>query len=166
MYKSHKLEPLVPTLRVGTRNIIFPRLFAAFTAGLILTVISGCGSDRLSTAPVEGKVFYEGEPLKFGGVIFQPEKGGPLARGQIQPDGTFRLSTYGDGDGTVLGKHFVQITCFENQHPDASQSGGQKESGLGRSLIPVRYTRFQTSGLRTEVKAHNEPFIFELSKER
>jgi len=166
LYKSHnppRPSSLVPARGAGTGNLLLRRLFAGLAPVLAAAAIAGCGSGRLPTAPVEGKVLYEGEPLTFGGVIFQPEKG-PLARGYIQPDGTFRLFTYADGDGAVLGRHFVQITCFETQNPEASRLGGRTEPGLGRSLIPKRYNRFQTSGLRAEVKAHNEPFVFELSK--
>jgi hypothetical protein len=131
------------------------------TCALAATLaLSGCGSKRLPTAPVEGKVFYEGKPLGFGGVLFQPENG-PMALGKIEPDGTFRLSTYREGDGAVLGNHRVQIACYETQRPGA-KAQTDVEPGLGKPLIPPKYLRCDTSGLQVEVKEHNEPIAFEL----
>jgi hypothetical protein len=120
----------------------------------------GCGSNRLPTAPVEGKVLCDGKPLEFGGVLFQSDLG-PPALGAIQPDGTFRLSTYRDGDGAVLGTHRVQISCYDVQHPDADAIR-RRETGVGKSLIPQKYTRYDSSGLAVEVRAHNEPVLLQL----
>ena len=127
-----------------------------------LCAAGGCGTDRLPVAPVEGKIVYQGKPLEFGGVMFQAPSG-PPARGRIGSDGTFRLSTYGDGDGAVIGKHRVRITCFETQRPGAPPPSKDEEPGLGESLIPRKYAGFHTSGLEVEVKPDNEPFVFELS---
>jgi len=135
-------------------------LALSLTAGLCAAA-GGC-SDGLSTAPVEGKVLYRGKPLEFGSVIFQPEVG-PAATGTIGPDGTFRLSTYTDGDGAVIGKHRVRITCFESQRPGAAAPDPNQEQSTGKSLIPPKYVVFATSGLEREVRAHNEPFVFELT---
>lgn len=125
-----------------------------------MLVLPGCGDKRLATAPVEGKVLYRGKPLAFGGVLFRPQDG-PMAQGQIAPDGTFHLTTYRDGDGAVLGKHRVQIACYETQRPSANPEK-PVERGLGRPLIPQRYLRLDTSGLDVEVKERNQPLVFEL----
>lgn len=149
-------------------NGFLNRLWSSALAGgatvglLLLIACAGCGrSDRRPTAPVEGKVLYRGQPLKFGAVTFQPEAG-PPAVGQIQPDGTFRLSTYGQNDGAIIGKHRVSVTCMDNQAPDAPPPDPNKEPPLGKPLIPAKYLSPQTSGIAVEVKSRNEPFILEL----
>jgi hypothetical protein len=125
-----------------------------------MLVAGGCGSNRPSMAPVEGKVVYQGKPLEFGSVLFQPDAG-PPARGVIQSDGTFHLSTYRDGDGAALGVNRVQITCNDLQRPGAADTN--HEPGLGKSHIPQKYARYDTSGLTVEVRARNEPVVFELT---
>jgi hypothetical protein len=126
-------------------------------------VVGGCGDGRLPVAPAKGQVSYQGKPLAFGSVMFQPTVG-PPARGVIQPDGTFQLSTYGANDGAVIGQHKVRIACFEKQRPSDSATGtGRRVVGVGRSFIPQKYTNLDTSGLRVEVKAANEPFVFTLA---
>ena len=127
-----------------------------------LCVAAGGCSDRLATAPVEGKVLYRGKPLQFGSVTFQPDLG-LLATGIIGPDGSFRLSTYSDGDGAVIGTHQVRITCFESQAPNAPPPDPNREQSPGRSLIPRKYAGFGTSDLQAEVGSHNTPIEFELT---
>jgi len=110
--------------------------------------------------PVSGKVTYNGQPLKFGSVTFQPRSGQP-ARGEIQNDGTFTLSTNKEGDGAAVGMHQVRIACYESQR--AAKPAGGGEQSLGKLLIPVHYTLFDQSKLTAEVKPDgNEPFVFEL----
>ena len=84
-------------------------------AGLAVVLLSlllagGCGPGM---HPVEGKVVWQdGSPateLAGGNVIFdQPEKR-ISARGFIETDGTFRLSTNRPNDGAVAGEHKVSI---------------------------------------------------------
>jgi len=123
---------------------------------------AGCRGGRLPVAPVQGKVLYRGNPLEFGGVMFQPDVG-PPAKGKINPDGTFRLTTYREGDGAVIGVHRVRVTCFDIQRPGYQQAQSEQEAGAGRSLIPRKYTNFATSGLKVEVGPTNDPFVLELT---
>jgi len=137
---------------------------AAAASGLLLflaVLACGCGESRLPTAPVTGKVLYNGEPLQFGLVMTRPDVG-PLARGTIQPDGSFSLSSYESDDGAVLGTHRVRVTCFENQRPGAVPPPADTEATLGRSWIPPRYANFHSSGLTLDVQPHNEPLVLEL----
>ena len=129
--------------------------------GGLCVAAGGCG-ERLSMAPVEGKVLYHGQPLEFGSVMFQADQGAP-ARGQIAADGTFRLAIHGVGDGAVIGTNRVRITCTEKQRSGAPRPDATQEPGVGKSLIPKKYSSFNTSGLRVEVKSVNEPFVFELT---
>jgi len=130
-------------------------------AGCVATVVlAGCDRGP-QMVPVTGQVLYKGKPLEFGSVMFQPPSGQP-ATGDIQPDGTFSLSTYRPGDGAVVGSHKVRIACYQSQSPTAVKGPG--EQSLGRLLIPMKYTLFDQSRLTAEVREdRTEPFIFELS---
>lgn len=119
---------------------------------------SGC-TQTPAVVPVSGKVLYNGEPLPCGFVMFQPEQG-QAAQGEIQPDGTFQLSTYGPNDGAVPGHHKVSVRSFSNQK--AGVDGGDAEAP-GRLLIPQQYTRFGMSGLSADVTpGSTEPIVLEL----
>lgn len=104
--------------------------------------------------PVRGKVLYNGQPLPFGSVMFQPDKGQP-AMADIGTDGSFTLSSYGPNDGAVPGKHAVSVSCYEGQRPGKAGGG----DSLGKLLIPLKYTRFGSSGLSADVQdtAGKEP---------
>ena len=137
-------------------------LLLTLTLAAVTCLAAGCGGDQLPVAPAEGKVLLDGKPLEFGAVMLQPEAG-PPARGTISPDGSFTLSTYGNGDGAIIGKHRVRITCFESQRPGYEPDTSQGEPGVGESLIPRKYQRLEQSGLEFEIKEQNEPLVFELT---
>jgi hypothetical protein len=132
-------------------------VFAVLPIVALATIYTGCGSSKTPTAEVSGKVTYQGKPLAAGAVLFQPASG-PAAKGEISPDGSFRLSTFGSHDGAILGTHKVGISCYA---PAAAKSPSQ-EPGLGKPLIPEKYLNFQTSGLTAEVTSDANHFEFEL----
>lgn len=132
-------------------------------ASASLMLFSGCfGQKGLETAPASGIVTYNGKPLSFGRVSFRPEAGSP-ATGEIQSDGTFALSTYGNGDGAIVGTHQVSITSTEADAGTMAETAANTEMAVPKSLIPKKYTSFATSELTAEVVASGEnKFTFEL----
>lgn len=131
---------------------------------LLATIAGACGSNRLPTAPVSGKVQFQQQPLRFGIVLFVPNVG-PMARGTIDKDGSFRLSTYHPGDGAVVGKHRIQIICNESLNPDGPPRSEEdkRERGVGASLVPAKYANYATSGLEFEVTPGSNPCLLELT---
>jgi hypothetical protein len=117
---------------------------------LALVVAAGCG--RSGLYPVKGKVvFPDGTPLTAGTVEFGPvEKEAMLApRGEIRADGTFRASTYAEGDGAPPGQYRVQVTPPEQVDP-----------GQPRPLpFDRRFSSFETSGLEYTVKPGKNEFF-------
>jgi hypothetical protein len=107
----------------------------AFLAGTAV----GCGG---VTHPVQGKVvFKDGSsitPLVGGLVVFMPADGTKTAtaRGTIQDDGSFRLSTARDGDGAAPGLYRAVIT------PPAPSVADLRKHQPPRVLHP----RYQTAG--------------------
>jgi len=111
--------------------------------------LAGCKESRpAATYPVSGRVvFSDGAPLSTGGVVIcesvPAEKQRTFcARAVIQADGTFRLSTFSDGDGAVAGKHRVLIKA---------QRGGDRDH-IGPPVIDPRFEAFETSGLELIVE--------------
>lgn len=121
--------------------------FALITLSAMLG--SGCGKS-VDLVPLHGEITYQGKPLDFGSIMFQPEGGGELARSQIQPGGTFSLTTHKEGDGVKPGRCRVRITAFEGQRAPLDAPRGM-EVPLGRSVIPKHFQQFGTSGVVIEV---------------
>lgn len=115
-----------------------------------LLTLPGCDSGPEMSA-VSGTVTLDGEPLRFGSVMFQNVSGGQPAVGEIRPDGTFVLSTFRPEDGATLGSHRIRVVCYSSQEPKADGQSGPAGDALGRLLIPVRYTSIGGSGLSAEV---------------
>jgi hypothetical protein len=128
------------------------RRFAGIGAlGALLVAVAGCGkpSHQLDTAPCTGKVTLDGQPLASGYVTFITSRG-RMSSGTIQPDGTFVMSTYQEGDGAQIGTHPVVITPI----PSDEYTGGVKPVP-----VPDRYTKPGTSGFTIEVKPGEDNYI-------
>jgi hypothetical protein len=135
--------------------IIRSLLFFAMLAALLI----GCSkSGGLKTAPVAGKVTFKGKPLPNGTVMFVPGEG-PAATGEIDKDGNYRLSTYGNGDGAVLGSHKVSITALA----EIGTGLPEQRNPTPPSLLPAKYLSHETSGLTVEVKDGNNDVNFDLA---
>lgn len=116
-----------------TRSLILVSLV------LSIPLMVGCGDGRPSRVPVSGKVYYQDQPLNSGFVRFIPEGNRP-ATARIQPDGSFKLQTFDDFDGAVIGKHVVTVMAIDETRP-----------GNFKSLIPVYYNDPLTSPLTEEI---------------
>lgn len=139
-----------------------------WTAGAAIALsalIAGCDAGP-ATAPVTGTVTLDGEPLRFGKVMFQSVEGGQPARGEIGADGAFALGTFRRGDGAIVGTHRVRVVCYSSQDP-ANAGKGPAGDSLGRLLIPERYTSLGASGLTAEVPSGGlTEYTIELSSQR
>jgi hypothetical protein len=118
--------------------------------------LAGCGG---KTAPVDGRVkFKDGSDVSvLAGyeVSFQPadRKTGPV--GQIKPNGTFKLSTFGADDGAIPGQHRVAITPPQSPDPDKPPQ---------KPHVPAKYGDFNTSGLTVEIKPGRNEVELELER--
>jgi hypothetical protein len=132
----------------GSRCVCYIGLILA---GLLPVTLSGCGNRSIPTYRVSGKVmFADGKPLEGGWVCCESVQGAhiPSSRGQIQPDGSFQLSTYRPNDGAVEGEFRALVT------PPVPE-GGLRQTKVMPQVIDVRFTRFDTSGLKFTVS--NDP---------
>lgn len=129
----------MPLLRCGRRVLTPAALVALFPLGL-----AGCGGGLY---PVKGTVTLDdGTPVTKGVVIFERVAGGePItARGQIQSDGSYELSTHKPGDGVPPGKYKVVLNSMDlSDLPDEQKN------------LPydTKYLSLGTSGLEVEVNS-------------
>jgi hypothetical protein len=124
---------------------------------LLLLGFAGCNS---KTYPVRGTVTLEdGTPLQKGMVIFEgPGEGTPItARGAVQSDGSYQLSTYKPGDGVPPGKYRVLINPM-----DLSDVPDEKKN----LPFDIKYLKFETSRLEYEVKAGPNEFPIKLMQSK
>lgn len=122
----------------------------------LLVGLSGCGNAPTAyMAPVHGKVYYKGQPLPTGSIVFAPDPvrgtNGPLAVADIQADGTYVLHS-GETFGAVVGWHRVTIVALESPSMTTPNQGFSPP----RTLVPEKYRDPELSGLACEVKAGQE----------
>lgn len=117
--------------------------------------LAGCRRPP-TLVPVEGRVLLDGKPLVTGAIMVQPQAG-PAAQAKIQTDGSFRLGTFTPEDGAIPGIAAVRVIC----RPEVTKPG--EERTFGRSLIPEKYSQFESSGISVEIRDGMEPLVIELS---
>ena len=116
-------------------------------------------SRRPKTYPVQGKVTYKGEPVPKGTITFQPDQGQPSVA-DIQPDGTYRLSTFKEGDGAVAGHHRVFVIA--NTADPTKIPGSSPGWTPPKDLVPTKYNKPETSGLKATVSEEQKEYNFDL----
>jgi hypothetical protein len=104
-----------------------------------LVLLAGCGRSGPALAPVQGRVFYRGQALVGGTIVFTPDPhrggSGPQAWAEIGGDGRYTLCS-GGKKGAVPGWHQVTIA------PPRLQG----------AVLPARYRDPEMSGQHVEVK--------------
>jgi hypothetical protein len=138
-----------------TRLVPSASLASILCAMLALPGAVGCGSGKLKTYPVTGKVVYKGtgevaKKLAGGYVIFESvsDPANNNGQGQIEEDGTFALGSVIDGanvGGVLAGEYRVRVVPPKD---------GESRRTI-RGLLDPRFERFDKSDLRLTVKAGN-----------
>lgn len=159
---------------------IFSRQVCSLLLGsALLVVLVGCGT---GANPVTGKVTFEGKPLAGGGGIqFIPLEGeGKPSGGVINEDGTYSLSTFGENDGAMAGKHRVEILqnevlqAAEYTESEAPAEDGKEAEGSEKQIkeevliadedrIPELYSGPQST-LTATVEAGSNTIDFDLKR--
>ena len=137
------------------------RFFAVGMAAVGLATVLGCSDGLPNMKPIKGEVFYNGEPLAAGRVVYLPAGEGRQASGPIKPDGTFVLTTQKAGDGAMFGDYSIVVYCrgqagatFNSR--EAAEKAMRTKNG---SVIPERYMDPAASGLSDSVDASHSGFM-------
>ena len=118
----------------------------AVLAGLAVLAAAGC-SRGPEVYPVQGVVrAADGRNATFGVVEFTSVETGQVASGNIEQDGTFRLSTFATGDGAVAGRHRAIVVQTVN-----TERVPLREHHHRLDVHP-RHARYATSGLEFEIE--------------
>jgi hypothetical protein len=129
-------------------------------AGAVIVVVAalccGCGGGgEFPTAAVSGTVTHDGKSVRGGSLTFSPVKDGEQEAGKpasatVGEDGTYELSTYGEGDGAVIGKHRVSYSPPAAE-PVAAADGGHAQQSVSpyAGLTPKQPEVEVTSGSNT-----------------
>jgi hypothetical protein len=110
----------------------------------LCALLVGCGARK--TSPVQGRVWFQdgGDVQTLVGhkITFESEADRMSSYGQIDPDGTFQITTFTTNDGALPGRHRVAIAPPSPQ-PDAASP---------KPVIPNKFNDPATSGITVEIK--------------
>jgi hypothetical protein len=142
---------------------------------LLLSILAatGCRSNLPQVVPVSGVVTLDGIPLADAAIAFMPVEGGRFGYGSTNENGEFKIGTFTDTDGALVGVHRISITLQDIISPAAMGRTPEEEEEMDRrgesiwvfkSRIPEKYASPDTSGLRVDVKKGMSQVKFELTK--
>jgi hypothetical protein len=97
---------------------------AALVVLLASVVLSaGCGPSGPPVGQVKGQVTWNGQPLKYALIRFQPLADGRPSSSFTDDQGNYELSYTRDRRGALIGEHTVEIYAEEELREDASGQG-------------------------------------------
>ena len=133
------------------------------TVLLLAAVVTalGCHRGQLPTYEAKGSVtLADGTPLDRGWVEFESLDHQPpvTARGEIQPDGTFLLSTFYPGDGAIEGRHRAVVVV------PLPEGAGDNPRQI-ELLVDPRFGQFETAGLEFTVGRNADENVFRITVE-
>jgi hypothetical protein len=124
----------------GIRPLYLAPLVTAF-------IVAGCGTPAgPECEPVKGSITFNGKPLAEAIVVLHPADGDvagnqkPMAT--TDAGGNFELTTFTRNDGAPVGDYAITIELR------AVETGGEEPVRTGRNLLPPRYAKPETSGLK------------------
>lgn len=126
--------------------------FAVILSGLVL----GCGSSKPDAVAVTGKVIFRKKTPAAGAmVVFHPvdpeleKRIGGKPVGTVGDDGTFKLTSYTEGDGAPEGEYGVTIDWRKQKETKMAFGDGGGSSG---PLLNPKYSNPATPFTKVTVK--------------
>lgn len=114
---------------------------------LSIATLAGCGS---GIYPVEGKVVWPdgaaAKELEGSQVVFEQQAANTTARGTVNSEGSFRLTTNTADDGAVPGEHKVLVIEVGRK----SLPGGDG-SNIAPGVMDPKFYTFESSGLTATI---------------
>jgi len=108
----------------------------AWCTAVVMVAVAGCGGGAFEVVPAGGSVQFNGVPVTSGSITLVPVSAagdaatgkdvGKPAKAELKADGTFELSTYGQFDGAVPGRHKV---IYEGS--EGAEEGEEEEAAEG-----------------------------------
>lgn len=120
-----------------------------WSVGMLLAALVGCGGANeplAAVVPVAGKITFEGKAPAGAQIFLKPVQAKPGVTytpvGVVREDGSFRISTYGDGDGAPPGEYIAVIQWFK-----------LVDGGRGPNVLPAKYANSDTSPVKLSIQA-------------
>ena len=118
-------------------------------ASTVMITAIGCGEPKkVAVHPVSGKISVGGEAplgaqIVLHGATAEGQKFVPAAT--VEKDGSFKISSYGSGDGAPEGEYTATIAWFK-----VTEDGAR-----GPDVVPAKYGKKETSPIKISVKPGN-----------
>jgi hypothetical protein len=127
-------------------------VLGTLVASLVVTTTIGCGkqSTEVPVHPARGTVLYGNKPIAGAIVSLHAKQPAselvPAPTATVQPDGSFRLTTYQSGDGAPEGEYVATLHWFRPVDK-------QGELQPGPNVLPKKYAKPESSDIVVRIAA-------------
>jgi hypothetical protein len=113
-------------------------LWAILTTGSLLTIVGCNEANPLGRRPISGTVSFQGQPLEYGAIRFEPTGGeNPVEAGAVITQGKYQIA---EELGLPAGSYKVWITAPEQgQAAPVDEAPGETPRSQGKDRIPPQY---------------------------
>jgi hypothetical protein len=130
----------------------------------MVACVATLGCDRGETlGKVYGKVTFQGHPVTEGLLVFSNRVKGVHMTTELSADGSYELQT-ARGFGLPLGDYEIAVSARVANPPMPGMPTPPPGSNTF-SLIPKKYFRPETSGLRLTVVDGDNPFNIDIKRQ-
>jgi hypothetical protein len=101
---------------------------------ITLVLFTGCQQDSIKKQPINGEVSFQGKPIKFGTIRFEPVSGQPVGSSGDIRDGKFSIDR---NAGPAPGKYKVWVQAFDRMSEAGAMPG--QEGPPPKDILPKKY---------------------------
>lgn len=139
------------------------RFFGWMLLSCSVVLATSCGKKEPPVFEVRGQVLYEGKPVPHAFIVLHPLEESPVRAvrpsASTDKEGWFVLSSYHAEDGAPVGDYAVTVEWRKTTTIDGDASA------LSPNLLPAKYSKPATSGLRISVQpGNNEEHVLRLKR--
>jgi hypothetical protein len=134
------------------------RLFCGWL--LCLGGLVGCGGgDPFARQPLTGLVTFEGKPIQFGVISFEPADKEPTGTTASIRDGKFSIDRAG---GLSVGKYKVYVQAFDKLDAGPPGTFPGEEGAPPRNILPERLLNVSVAEISISEVSDDQPNLVEL----
>jgi len=126
----------------------------------VMIMTGGCGGgDSFQRQPIQGSVKFEGEPIQFGVIRFEPAQNEPTGTTASIRDGNFKVER---SSGVGPGKYNVYIQAFDKMDAGPPGAFPGEEGTPPQNILPAKFLNEPAAQVEVSKVVDAKPNEFDL----
>jgi len=133
---------------------------AVFVVAVVAILACGCGkSDPFERQPVRGTIRWQGKPIQYGSIAFEPAAGQKTGASAAIADGEFTIPRQ---SGPSPGTYAVWVHAFDRGAEPPPGTAPGEEGPPPQEILPEQYRRAAAAEFDIQAVKDDAPNVLEL----